>query len=43
MFFLKNLNGIFSSFSQLQWTPIAQSKRIKICSSMSIIKIINQI
>jgi len=29
MFFLKHLSGIFSFFSQLQWTPIAQSKRIK--------------
>ena len=43
MIFLKHLNGIFSFFSQLQWNPIAQSKRRKICSSMSIIKFINQI
>ena len=43
MFFLKNLNGIFYFFSHLQWNPIAQSKRSKICSFMSIINIINQI
>ena len=29
MFFLKYMNGIFSFFSQLQWNPIAQSKRRK--------------
>ena len=40
--FLKHLNGIFPAFSQLQWTPIAPSIRLKICSSMSVIKIINQ-
>ena len=43
MFFLKNLNGIFFTFPQLQWNPIAPSERRKICSSMSIIKFINQI
>ena len=43
MFFLKYMNGIFSTFSQLQWTPIAPSIRRKICSSMSITKFINQI
>ena len=43
MFFLKNLNGIFYFFFHLQWNPIAQSKRSKICSFMSIIKFINQI
>ena len=43
MFFLKYLNGIFTAFSLLQWTPIAPSIRRKICSSMSVIKSINQI
>ncbi|MBQ6068717.1 MAG: hypothetical protein IJK84_04370, partial [Bacteroidales bacterium] len=37
MIFLKHLNGIFFFFSQLQWNPIAQSKRRKTCSFMSII------
>ena len=41
MIFLKHLNGIFSFFSQLQWNPIAQSKRRKTCSFMPIINFIN--
>ena len=43
MFFLKHIYGIFFSFFQLQWNPIAPSKRSKICSSICIIKFINQI
>gem|GEM_PF-2978911 len=43
MFFLKNLNGIFSFFFRLQWTPIAPSKTRKTCSFMFIRNSINQI
>ncbi len=32
------MNGIFSTFSQSQWDPIAPSERQRIYSSMSIIK-----
>ena len=34
MFFLKHIYDIFFSFFQLQWNPIAPSKRSKICSSI---------
>ena len=43
MFFLKYMNGIFFTFPQSQWNPIVPSERQKICSPMSIIKLINQI
>ncbi len=43
MIFLKNLNGIFFFFSQLQWNSIVIEKRRKTSSFISIIYFINQI